>query len=64
MARIKGLKTRSAYYVPTMCRKDQLIKINLQARGWQQAYLIEERREDTRNVVMQEEYENVLAKAR
>ena len=32
--------------------------------GWQQAHRIEERREDTRNVVMQEEYENVLAKAR
>jgi len=32
MARIKRLKNRNAYYVPTMRRKDQLIKINLLPR--------------------------------
>ena len=32
MARIKRLKKRNAYYVPTMRRKDQLIKINLLPR--------------------------------
>ena len=33
-------------------------------KSWQQAHRVEERREDTRNVVSQEDYEKTLAKAR
>ena len=47
---------RDVYYVSTAKEK-----------SWQQAHRIEERRKETgytRNVVTQEEYENVLAKAR
>jgi len=44
---------RDIYYVSTAKEK-----------SWQQIHRIEERREDTRNVVSQEEYEKILAKAR
>ena len=47
---------RDVYYVSTAKEK-----------SWQQAHRIEERREETnytRNVVTQEDYEKVLAKAR
>ena len=47
---------RDVYYVSTAKEK-----------SWQQAHRIEERKEDTgytRNVVSQEDYEKVLAKAR
>ena len=49
------LKTnfRDVYYVSTAKEK-----------SWQQAHRIEERREDTRNFVTQEDYEATLAKAR
>ena len=49
------LKTnfRDVYYVSTAKEK-----------SWQQAHRIEERREDTRNFVTQEDYEKTLAKAR
>ena len=44
---------RDIYYVSTAKEK-----------SWQQLHRIEERRENTRNVVSQKDYEDILAKAR